>query len=918
MPVLTHFDNQLNIIKQTVLQDFFRIEQKKDMIVTKGLIPRRGIVTKTQRKVEITQLKHKKKRRRNNPSIGLVSEQTEPVQKVEKKTYKYDKHLSPELQFDSKRAEIEKIIDNGLSGNEEGAKKALEELKKRQSPYLNWAGKAERTSFEVSSVSLHTHEKIDPRAIIEQVRKTNTVNYEQLSMFKDEQIVPENKAIDFYKHDKDWSNRLIAGDSLLVMNSLLEKEGMCGKIQCIYIDPPYGVEYRSNFQPFTNKREVKDKDKDLTAEPEMLKAFRDTWELGIHSYLAYMRDRLLLTKELLTESGSCFVQISEKNVHLIRNIMDEVFGSDNLVTQIYFATTSGFQKSYLSRVGDYIIWYAKSKKHLKYRQLFTEKTNLLKGDDAYKYIELPDGSRRIMSKEERNGSRGLPEGSKIFRYDNLQSSGAAKKDTPFEFNGKTYRPNKNNHWKAKFPEGMNRLKEASRIGLVGNNLSYIRFIMDKPVNPITNSWMDTGFAGFATDKKYVVETNPKVVQRCILMATDPGDIVFDPTCGSGTTAYVAEQWGRRWITCDTSRVAITLAKQRLMTGVFDYYKLANINEGIGSGFQYKTFPHVTLSSIANNEPPKEEVLYDQPIRDKKKARVTGPFTMEAVPSQFVQSVGEDAEMPYKYEWLDEVKKTGIRGKKGVATDMKFLRLEKTSGFKYLHAEGETANPRNVVISFGPEHAPLDKRHVELAANEVKGLKKAPDILALCAFHFDPAATRLINENPLGKTKIIQVQMNIDLQTDDLKKNTHLNESFWLIGSPDIKQNYNAKKDEYVVEVLGYDYYNPSSGKIESGGSSKIAMWMLDTDYDGRAVFPRQVFFPISGKKDGWTKLAKSLKTEIDESLIESYRGTQSLPFKAGINKKIAVKIIDDRGIESLKVIELSKKVRKSPKRKKAA
>ena len=290
--------------------------------------------------------------------------------------------------------------------------------------------------------------------------------------------------------------------------------------------------------------------------------------------------------------------------------------------------------------------------------------------------------------------------------------------------------------------------------------------------------------------------------------------------------------------------------------------------------------------------------------------MTGPFTVEAVPSQFVNSIGKENEISYKYEWFEEVKNTGIRGKKGGIANMNFARLEKISGFKYLHAEGETTNPRSIIISFGPEHAPLDKRHVELALQEINSLKKKPDILALCAFHFDPSATRLIDENSSDKTKIIQIQMNMDLQTSDLKKKTHTNESFWLIGSPDVRKKYDSKTKKWTIEVNGYDYYNPASGKIESGRTNKISMWILDTDYDGRAVFPRQVFFPMSGKKDGWSKLAKSLKTEIDENLIESYRGTKSLPFKIGTNKKIAVKIIDDRGIESLKIINLFDKQNK--------
>ncbi len=860
---------------------------------------------KPARKIDITQFKHKKKKRKNNPSIGLVSNKTEPLKGEKKKKYAFDEHLSPELHFDSKRSKVEKIIDKGLSGSEEEAKVALEKLKQMQEPYLNWAGKAEQTSFEIPTVSLHTHEKIDSRAIIERVRKTNSVNYEQLSMFKDEQIIPENEAIDFYKHDKNWSNRLIAGDSLLVMSSLLEKESMAGKVQCIYIDPPYGIKYGSNFQPFTNKRDVKDKkDEDLTAEPEMLKAFRDTWELGIHSYLTYLRDRLLLTKELLTESGSCFVQISDENVHLVRNLMDEIFGRENFIVQISYRTkTRPLGAKLLEPQADYCIWYAKCKDKVKYHQLFSNKN--VEGNNIWKWVELPNGERRKMTANEISKHSLLPKGSKIYRTADLRPAGFNSNCVyNFEFEGRIYQPPGNSSWITN-KNRMSILAEKGYLQANKKTLERVIFLDDFPIQPIMNLWTDS--VG-SIDKKYVVQTSDKIIQNCILMTTDPGDIVFDPTCGSGTTAYVAEKWGRRWITCDTSRVAITLAKQRLMTSVFDYYKLKNQDEGISSGFQYETVPHITLGSIANNEPLKEEILYDQPLKDNKKARVTGPFTVEAVPSQIVQAIGQEKKISFKYEWLDGVRKSGIKGKKGIVTDMNFVRLEKLSGFKYLHAEGETKNPRSVVISFGPEHSPLDKRQVELALKEMEEKKEKPDVLVFASFHFDPEASRLINEYSSKNTKAVQIQMNMDLQTVDLKKRIS-NDSFWLVGSPDvtIKNNSGKNKDEYVLEVNGWDYYNPSSGVIESGGKSKIAMWVLDTDYDGRALFPRQVFFPMSGKSDGWAKLAKSLKSEIDENLIEQYRGTKSLPFKNGKNNKIAVKIIDDRGIESLKIFDFPKR-----------
>ncbi|MFH1963351.1 MAG: site-specific DNA-methyltransferase [bacterium] len=882
------------------------------------------MATKPQqiKKKELEQYEHKGKERINNPPVGLVTPETD--KDSGKKGYAYDPHLDPQLQFDSRRDEIELIIDNGIAAQSiEDTKAALLELKKRQQPYLNWAGKAEHTSFEVPTVSLHVHERIDPQTIIKAVKKKNGTG-KPLSLFELYNNQPLREAVEFYKHKHDWSNRLIAGDSLLVMNSLLEKEGMSGKVQMIYIDPPYGIKYGSNFQPFVNKRDVKDgRDEDLTAEPEMIKAFRDTWELGIHSYLTYMRDRLLLARELLTESGSVFVQISDENVHHVRELMDEVFGVGNFISQIYFATTSGFATSTLSRVGDYLIWYAKDRGQLKYRQLFFEKNNMRTVDEAYKYLELQDGIRRPMSREEREGLIAIPSGSRIYRIGDLQSQGAASNDTAFEFEGETFRPKPSSHWKANYPDGMERLRKANRIEFAGNNLNYVRFIDDYPVMPVNNSWMDTGFAGFATDKRYVVETNTKVITRCLLMTTDPGDLVLDPTCGSGTTAYVAEQWGRRWITCDTSRVALTLAKQRLMTALYDYYELLHPEDGVGSGFKYKTVPHITLKSIDNNEPPGQETLYDQPYMDNKKARVTGPFTVEAVPSPTSKSLDELAEdnasdvsisrsgeTLRQSEWRDELLNNGVRGKGGQY--IKFSRVEPMSGTKYIQAEAET-KPENdtdrqrVLIVFGPEYAPMEQCQVELALDEAQLFRPKADIILFAAFQFDPEAAKDIDETNWPGVMLLRVQMNADLFTDDLKKKRTSNDSFWLLGQPDVqlkKIEEGEHKDKFQVEVRGFDYYDTKTGNVISGSDRNIAMWMLDSDYNGRSLFPRQIFFPMSSDTEGWGRLAKNLKAEIDQELIEAYRGTVSLPFSAGEYKQCAVKIVDDRGIESLRIIRL--------------
>jgi len=481
------------------------------------------------------------------------------------------------------------------------------------------------------------------------------------------------------------------------------------------------------------------------------------------------------------------------------------------------------------------------------------------------------------------------------------------------------------------------LAKAGRIQEAKNQIQYIRFFEDFSVQPITNLWTDTTQAGFIDDKLYAVQTITKVIERCLLMTTDPGDLVLDPTCGSGTTAFVAEQWGRRWITCDTSRIAITLAKQRLMTALFDYYELAHPEEGVSSGFRYRTVPHITLKSIANNPEIKEgmsrreidaaikkyadqETLYDQPFIDNSKARVTGPFTVEAVPAPSVKplmeiesdqpadaSISRSGETLRQSEWRDEILKTGIRARSG--EKILFSRVEPLQGTHWLHAQAETREdiPQKAVISFGPEHAPLEQRQVALAIEESLSLVPKPKVIIFAAFEFDPEAAKDIDETNWPGITLLKAKMSEDLLTEDLKKKRASNDSFWLIGQPDIlleRIKEGENKGKYRVEVLGFDYYNPRTGTVDSGGAERIAMWMLDTDYDGRSLFPRQIFFPMSGPKDGWSRLARNLKAEIDEELIQAYHGRVSLPFELGPHERIAVKIVDDRGIESLRLMDV--------------
>jgi adenine-specific DNA-methyltransferase len=931
---------------------------------------------------QILSYRHPNKRV-NNPDVGLVNPETDPAQP--KTAWAYDPHLDPALQFDIGRAQIEKLIDDALaSGDQDTMRDALAELKRLQSPYLNWSGKAERTSFDIDTVSLHVHERIDPASILSALRKhlkegkTKKPSFIQPGLFDAPfENVPLRDAIDFYRHERGWANRMIAGDSLLVMNSLLQKESMAGQVQMIYIDPPYGIKYGSNFQPFTNKRDVKDrKDEDLTQEPEMIKAFRDTWELGIHSYLTYLRDRLLLTNGLLHESGSVFVQISDENLHHVRELMDEIFGAENFIGLITFRTGSGFTARFIKTTSDYLLWYGKNKEMTKYRQLFDMKSF---GEGSYfDKVELKNG---VILDSSKINEQTKPDIVSYVTYRPLVS-GAYSESTTFdvELRGRNYHPGGNRCWKTT-REGLRRLDVTSRIQFAESTLKFVAKSIDFPCQEITHVWDDTMEL---LGKDYVVQTTTKVIERCLLMTTDPGDLVLDPTCGSGTTAFVAEKWGRRWITCDTSRVAVTLAKQRLMTASYDYYELKYPHEGLRSGFIYKSVPHVMLSSIANNpeiddiyermhpaieaslaelnkaakQKLKEwevlfdfpadwpeaarkpfdafhtarqsmqqqmdasiaahadpESLYDQPQVAKNKLRITGPFTVEAVPFPTVYAL-EEAEQPREadvaiarsgessrqHHWRDELLKTGIRGKGGQM--LKFAELETLPGTRYLHASGTLAETgERAVVSFGPEHAALEQRQVEMALREAETIRPTPRYIVFTAFTFDPEAAKDIDEMKWPGVTLLKAHMNTDLLTDDLRKGRSSNQSFWLMGQPDVELR-KRKDGNYEVEVHGFDYFDTAKGELVSGGKNKIAVWMLDTDYDDRSLFPRQVFFPLAGKDDGWDKLKKNIRAELDDERMKAFHGTISLPFEAGEKRKVAVKIVDDRGIESLKIISL--------------
>ena len=573
-------------------------------------------------------------KRKNLPPAGIEAHGV--VREAPAVRYAFNPHLPPALRSSPEPAKADRLPDLLATAREraltvEEADELAEALR-RHEPWLEWSGKREKPWFGVEPVALHMHERVSTQAILRVLARQDV----QRSLFAD----PEHdyaKAVQFYRHDVDWANRMILGDCLQVMASLARRENLAGKVQMIYVDPPYGIKFSSNFQPQLGQRDVKDRQQDLTREPEMVKAYRDTWTLGIHSYLAYLRDRLAMARELLADTGSVFVQMGEENVHLVRSVTDEVFGKENFISQISFRTTTGLGDRYLDSSCNYLLWYARNGERLKYREVFKAKGVSDDVGARYRRIETKSSGRRPMTSDEISGSSALPEAVRIYRHDNLTSqSGSERSSFPVDFESGVFEPEKG-FWKTN-QEGMRRLKDAERLASpTPRTIQYVRFLDDFPVSRYSNVWTDTQTGAFTDDKIYVVQTNAKVVERCLLMTTDPGDLVLDPTCGSGTTAYVAEQWGRRWITADTSRVALALAKHRLMTAKFDYYRLRALNaedvarntEGTwiadvdGDGrptgrrmtLDCRSVPHVTLRSIARNTSLDPIVARHEPILD---------------------------------------------------------------------------------------------------------------------------------------------------------------------------------------------------------------------------------------------------------------------------------------------------------------
>jgi len=854
------------------------------------------------------------------PDIGL-----QPQFKAKKrpKTYRYDPSLDPALSWD---VNADRERGEALIAKIEGAKDLAEakavagELKRMSRPFLNWAGKAERRELTVPTLPLFVHERLSTQAILQSVKSHKRNRQQSLALFGDEELDVADRLLKAYEHPTPWVNRLILGDSLVVMNSLLQYEGLGSQVQMIYMDPPYGVRFGSNFQPFVRKRDVKHgDDQDLSREPETVQAYRDTWEVGLHSYLSYLRERLFLCRELLAPTGSIFVQISDENLHHLREVLDEVFGAENFVVVICYRRLGMMVGETIQSSAHYLIWYARDKSRLKSRKAFERQVAGRGSGDHYTQLEeVATGRVRRLTPEEIANPEIIPAGWRPFQLVSLATGGFRPNTTiPYEFDGHIYHPGPNKCWRTT-KQGLDRLAASGRIVRAGSTIRYKQYLGDFPFTEVTTIWEDT-----ARDPEnlYVVQTPSNVVRRCVHMTTDPGDLVLDPTCGSGTTAYVAELLGRRWISIDTSRVPLSLARQRLLTATYPYYELGDPSRGPLGGFVYRRkqgekgeeeggiVPHITLRSVAQDEAPREEVLVDRPEIAAGVVRVTGPFVAEAtIPTAVeVEPAGKTKEGEAEYaadpisrmiEVLRRSPTLRLGGKQAITVK----NIRRPAKALSLHAEAEVIETgKPVAFVFGPEHGPVTEQLVFAAAKEAN--LKSYAHLFVVGFAIQPGASKLIQQaEEMAGIPATYVQATMDLLMADLLKTTRASQIFSVTGAPDIRlvrlKRKNGNGPLYRLELLGLDVFDPVTMQNDHRKGDDVPAWFLDSDYDDLVFHVSQAFFP---RTSAWDALKRALKATYEESVWEHLAGTVSEPFGAGEYKKIAVKVIDDRGNELMVV-----------------
>lgn len=839
--------------------------------------------------------------------------------------HRYDPSLDPALSWDASEArdraeallaDISALVDKacGRELDDQGRAEALGQLGRAAQalqgmsrPLLNWTGKAERHRLDLPVLPLFIHERLSAERVLEAVRRAEA----ERSASGGAEPSPAGMPLRAYEHPGLWTNRLVVGDSLLVMNSLLDYEGMGGQVQVIYMDPPYRV--RLQGRPAASEPWRLDtvySGRDLAGDPERVRAYRDTWELGIHSYLTYLRDRVALCRSLLAPTGSLFVRTSQEHEHHVGEVLDEVFGGANRVAIIAVPRRSRWDGDLVPTVTDYVLWYAKDRAEVKYRPLYRSKQARGR-TTGYTGVELADGTRRMMTAQEAEGS--LPAGARRYRLDALTAPGARPEASePFAWAGRTFQPGPDEHWKVSL-DGLARLAEAGRLEATAAGLHYVRYGDDAPWQVVDDAWWDV-----ESEPQADAPPGADVVQRCLLMTTDPGDLVFDPTCGGGTTALMAEHWGRRWITADVSRVALALARQRLLTATFPWWQLKDPARGPGGGFVYTRrqddrgqevggiVPRITLQQVASGAAPESQVRVDHPDRDAAIVRVSAPFTVEAVmpPALSPHGAAGSRESRDAGRRLARILES-LRGASvltlagGERVEVRRVRAVGHSGL--LHAEADVVSGGDTTLAaffVGPDEAPVTEGLVWDVAQEAE--RRGYGVLYLIGFALEDAASRVLYRDvPVLPLPVVYVQASADLLRGDVRTTAGI-PVLSVIGAPDIQVTRvpaaGGGPALYRVELLGLDVFDPMAGSARHGAGADVPCWMLDSNYDERAFRATQVFFPRTHAR---AHVRRALGGGFDDRLWERLGSTVSAPFAAGAHHRIAVKVIDDRGNELL-------------------
>lgn len=797
---------------------------------------------------------------------------------------------------------VEVLMDNGWAGGisvgaaPDHERPVVIDMDPAVDPVLFWSGK--RSRRDVPLLPLQRNEIVSGSRIAQIIQRVRTAAAErqpqQSWLFADfEKSLRESDRshrVEFYEHDEGWKNKLICGDSLQVIESLVHHEGLRGKVQVVYTDPPYGIDYNSNFQQRVDS--AANNPDDHADDVITLKAYRDTWALGVHSYLSYLEERLYGCRELLADSGSIFVQIGDDNCHLVRQVLDEVFGAANFVSQITIRKTAGKASSALDAVYDLILWYAKDKAaaEARFNPLYEARSKEIL-DAQYRWLELPDGTNVKLTTEQLEGTAPIPIGRR-FGDHNLTSQGEARESFPIEFQGRTYSsPGAGRHWTTT-REGIERLKAENRLIAVGTWLKYKRYAEDFPYTALRNQWQDTVFSTFSREKVYAVQTPSKVVERCLLMASRPGDLVFDPTCGSGTTAYASEKWGRRWITCDTSRVALNVARQRLLSAVFPHYRTTN---GLVSGdFVYRTADRVTAKSIAYNLEPEKVAFVDRPETESDAIRVAGPFEVMSVGRYSVEDW-----RGYLISESDNGYADSARLENYIDVICKLYRKDaSTQGATgFVHAVVDFGSER-MGISVGPLSGRVTGKQINDALQDAlaSGIRE----LHVLGWAFEANVGEVKARLETGGTGVnIQlIMIRPDTLAEGLKV-TNPEMLFSPLALPDVRVSVTKTRAglEATAILDGVAVFDRKQRRTEykRSDSGYVSAWYLDEDYDGDCFVDSQMFFAF--------KRAPDLKSEIDPS--EFKLATSSHPFPVRKYKRIAVKVVDVYGNESTLVRELA-------------